>query len=333
MINDAAIGYWKSTGYTDRDIARVCSEIDDRFLAARIEFNADGNLTVTVSSKVNKTRQGHVPACVRFLEAIQNLWDYPRHGSFILWLEDGMWEAESEYSRRAPIIAFGRRNTDYQTLLMPDPAFLFSNGFVLDRLEISETESHLTWHDKKPTLFWRGAASGAEEQGDNWLNAPRINISCISKNMGDPSKLDAAISYVDNLPAEHMKQRLRDCGIIAEYRQFKDFLSYRYLLDIDGFCCAWKSLFLKLSSGSLVVKTQSDFLQWYHERIIPWVHYIPVMKDYSDIMQILDWLAAHDNEARQISANARSLMDKIDYYDASKAFAELISCIIACQRR
>ena len=333
MINDSALAYWKNTRYSSDDISRVCKQIDNSFLAARVDFQGDGTLTVTMTKRVDETKEGHLPACVRFLRELIGLWNCSSiRGSVILWLEDGLWDAECIFSRQAPILAFGKKSSDYQTLLMPDPAFLFSQGYLLDREEIQDIESSLSWSEKKPTLFWRGAASGFEVQGDNWLNAPRVRLPCISKEMAEPSKLDAAISLVKNLPSKHLIERIEKCGITADYLPFSEFLKYRYLVDIDGFCCAWKSLYLKLASHSTVVKVQSDYIQWFADRLFPWIHYVPLRSDYSDLNHILHWLSEHDSEAQQISSNARNLIKEIDYYDASKAMAQLLPQLFEYQR-
>jgi len=36
----------------------------------------------------------------------------------------------------------------------------------------------------------------------------------------------------------------------------------------------------------------------------PWVHYVPVARDLSDLVETIDWLRAHESEAREISFNA-----------------------------
>jgi len=36
----------------------------------------------------------------------------------------------------------------------------------------------------------------------------------------------------------------------------------------------------------------------------PWVHYVPVAHDLSDLFEIIDWLRENDDKAKKISENA-----------------------------
>ena len=82
---------------------------------------------------------------------------------------------------------------------------------------------------------------------------------------------------------------------------------FRYHIDIDGASNAWRSLFLKLLSGSPVVKVESawGFRQWYYDRLVPWVNYVPVRSDLADFIEAVEWIKAHDDEAQKIGQAGR----------------------------
>ncbi|WP_267895632.1 glycosyl transferase family 90 [Polynucleobacter acidiphobus] len=79
--------------------------------------------------------------------------------------------------------------------------------------------------------------------------------------------------------------------------------TFKYLIDVDGNSNAWSSLFLKLLSGSVVLKVESEdgYKQWYYDRLIPWQHYVPVNKDLSDLQEKLDWLRDNDDRAKKLA--------------------------------
>ncbi|THU83175.1 hypothetical protein K435DRAFT_871552 [Dendrothele bispora CBS 962.96] len=56
---------------------------------------------------------------------------------------------------------------------------------------------------------------------------------------------------------------------------------YKYLLDIDG--NAWSSRFKRLMSGNSVVFKSTVYGEWWTERVQPWVHFVPVQVDLSDL--------------------------------------------------
>ncbi|WVF68121.1 hypothetical protein IAT40_002884 [Kwoniella sp. CBS 6097] len=58
-------------------------------------------------------------------------------------------------------------------------------------------------------------------------------------------------------------------------------LDYKYIIDVDG--NAWSARFKRLlAAGSLVFKA-TIMPEWWTDRIQPWVHYVPIQMDYSDL--------------------------------------------------
>ncbi|KAJ7651125.1 glycosyl transferase family 90-domain-containing protein [Roridomyces roridus] len=92
--------------------------------------------------------------------------------------------------------------------------------------------------------------------------------------------------------------------------------NYKYVIDIDG--NGWSGRFKRLlTSNSLVFKT-TLYPEWYSDRIVPWVHYIPVQLDLSDLHDTLlffrgiglNAVGAHDELAREIARAGRAWSQK-----------------------
>lgn len=49
--------------------------------------------------------------------------------------------------------------------------------------------------------------------------------------------------------------------------------------------------------GFVIIKQESPVVQWFYEDMKPYVHYVPVAHDLSDILKVIDWLRAHDAKA------------------------------------
>lgn len=252
-------------------------------------------------------------------------------GTFLVWLEDGMWDTHRELPRRAPMLAFCRKRSDPYTFLLPDPVFLQSLGYIQERAEISAIEQTIGWQNKKPAAFWRGSGSGIGMETHGWMEVPRVKLSYLSKQLNDKSKLDAAISEVLNYGAPELNERVHNLGIAGEHRPFPEFLRYKYLIDVDGYANAWKSCFTKLCSSSVVLKIQSEWEQWYYNRLLPWVHYAPVRSDLSDIVQIIDWCRAHDQQCQQMVLNAHELVHSLTFENAKAELIALLREILDCQ--
>jgi len=60
-------------------------------------------------------------------------------------------------------------------------------------------------------------------------------------------------------------------------------------------------------SPLLKVASRHGYRQWYYDRLKPWVHYVPVAADLSDLMARVEWLRANDQQARDIGQAGRDL--------------------------
>jgi hypothetical protein len=92
-----------------------------------------------------------------------------------------------------------------------------------------------------------------------------------------------------------------------------EFLKYKYLLDVDGMVNAWSALFWKLSSKSVVLKVDSHWEEWYYDQLVPWIHYIPVKGDSSDLYEKYLWAEANEEKVLEIIRNANELVYKQRY--------------------
>jgi hypothetical protein len=61
-----------------------------------------------------------------------------------------------------------------------------------------------------------------------------------------------------------------------------------------------------LASGAVVLKYFTQGFPFYHSALEPWVHYVPLKKDLSDLLETLRWLKANDDRARQIGDAGRA---------------------------
>nr|ODN77252.1 hypothetical protein L203_06332 [Cryptococcus depauperatus CBS 7841] len=62
-------------------------------------------------------------------------------------------------------------------------------------------------------------------------------------------------------------------------------LNYKYVLDIDG--NAWSARFKRLLASESLIFKATIMPEWWTDRIQPWVHYVPVQMDYSDLYDTL----------------------------------------------
>ena len=66
--------------------------------------------------------------------------------------------------------------------------------------------------------------------------------------------------------------------------------------------------FAFLFSGSLVFKPTA-FTEYFRDWLKPYVHYIPVEMDLSDLESKVQWALEHDAEAKQIAMNGQKFAE------------------------
>ena len=92
------------------------------------------------------------------------------------------------------------------------------------------------------------------------------------------------------------------------YLTIDEQLKYKYLIVIEGNDVA-TSLKWSLLSNSLVIMSKPIIESWLMEGLLkPYVHYVPLKDDFSDLEEILEWCKLNDNECKQISKNASEYM-------------------------
>ncbi len=199
------------------------------------------------------------------------------------------------------------------TCLLPDIFFFESAGYDEER-EAART-STLAWSNRTPILFWRGVTTGerrfdppAEGEPDDLSWLPRLDLCRHARASSMARHYDFGINTIVQMPEPHLIARIEASGLMADHVQRSAFRAYKYLLVIDGNSNAWSALFNNLLTGACVLKVNSprNFRQWYSQDLKPWIHYIPIEADLSDLDDIIAWLLTHDEDAQAIGAAGKA---------------------------
>lgn len=91
-------------------------------------------------------------------------------------------------------------------------------------------------------------------------------------------------------------------------------IKYKYILDIDGNSSTWDATAWKLNSGSVLFKTDGAWRQWFYDEFRPWIHYVPIKDDFSDIDDKFTWCETHQDECRAMIRACKALFQKVYHY-------------------
>ncbi|KAJ7489311.1 glycosyl transferase family 90-domain-containing protein [Mycena latifolia] len=195
------------------------------------------------------------------------------------------------------------------------------------------------WDDKiDERLLWRGSNTGIfHSSRTRWQNSQRIGLMRAANDMrgtipilsplksetepvGEPvevrkSRLNPGIMDVafagdpimcDPETCEHL-QKIFPWRRPQSVREAGD---YKYVIDVDG--NGWSGRFKRLITSKSLVFKATIYPEWYIDRIAPWVHYVPVALDLSDLHDAVIFFrgdasgaGAHEDLARKIAMAGR----------------------------
>lgn len=221
-----------------------------------------------------------------------------------------------------PGLAFCDNRPEY--FLVPDAVFVLHRGYTAMRRVA--TEQAVPWRERLPIGYWRGGTSGhPTDRALGWRALPRIRLCAIGQE--NQNLIDAGITHIAQMPDTKSEQELRNSGVMRPFIPAEEFRRYKYQIDIDGNTNSWPGLFQKLLTGSPVLKVASQYgyRQWYYDRLRPWINFVPVTSDMSDLVEKVGWLRENDDAARRIGENGQALAMSLRYDSELKAAGRTIA--------
>jgi glycosyl transferase family 90 len=196
--------------------------------------------------------------------------------------------------------------------LIPDSIFMDTRGYHSMREYFAQ--NFLPWERRSPIAFWRGSTTGSPlDRNVGWRSLPRIRLCEIGAQ--HPDLIDAGITKVGQIDDAGAEGWIRNSGLMRPYVAAGSFQQYKYQIDIDGNTTSWPGLFMKLQTGSVVLKVppRDGFEQWFYDRLRPWINFIPLAADMSDLVDKVQWLRGNDVAARTIGEAGYHLAENLTY--------------------
>ena len=191
-------------------------------------------------------------------------------------------------------------------VLMPDFEVLSGRNWKYLR-QIYRANRKYPWPNRREQCVWRGGISK-----DCYLSSgfeKMVRTKAVTLSLENPLLLNAKFVASDSIPNHH-ETYAQYPSYFGNQITIEDHLEYKYQLLIDGNSSSYSRAYWQLFSNSLIFKQQSDFIQWYWSDLKPYVHYIPVKEDLSDLISSIEWARDNDTEALQIALNARAFGDQ-----------------------
>ena len=168
-----------------------------------------------------------------------------------------------------------------------------------DRMEavVKKRPKEPLFRDKIPQVVWRGAPTGYGF-GNNIPFRSVSRETLLKKHAGSLSPFINVGLVIKKAVHETWKKYQK------EEMSLDQLLKYKYLLSVEGNDVA-TNLKWVLASNSLVVMPEPQVSSWFMEDALrPYVHYLPVRDDFSDLEKQIEWAEKHRKKCEKMIVNA-----------------------------
>lgn len=162
----------------------------------------------------------------------------------------------------------------------------------------------IEWAEKTPIVIFRGQATGA---GFDQHTNQRLKAYAIGAKR--PELFDIKFNKFSYRIRKHRSseyiQELKFPGQFtkAPFMTPQEQSNYKFILNLEGHVAAYR-LSYELSFQSCILLAGSRWKLWYSHLIVPWIHYVPVKEDLSDLVEKAEWCLANDKKCKKIAQNA-----------------------------
>ncbi|KAH8903926.1 hypothetical protein BR93DRAFT_861790, partial [Coniochaeta sp. PMI_546] len=180
------------------------------------------------------------------------------------------------------------------------------------------------WSRKKNAAYWTGSSTGGYWSRDTWRQGHRQRLATMGMHKQERNftylrpAADASVGFhpyssaaFDSSLFSIALTRIVGCTDEAVCNEQKTFFNlprridseleafrYRYVLDIDG--NSYSGRFYRFIASRSVPLKVSIFREWHDERLVPWLHYIPVSPSMDELPELMRFLAT-TSEGQRIS--------------------------------
>jgi hypothetical protein len=170
------------------------------------------------------------------------------------------------------------------------------------------------WNKKKDIAIFRGSATGCGitiETNQRLMaaylstqNYKLLDVGITNWNPRLKKYTDKPLGFINKRSLSNKQDNisLDDGTFINNY----DKSCHKYILNIDGHVSAFRLSF-ELSMNSVILLVESEYEMWYSSLLKQNIHYIPIKKDLSDLIDKIKWCKKNDTKCKKIAQNALHL--------------------------
>ncbi|KAG8928009.1 capsule-associated protein CAP1 [Tulasnella sp. 418] len=316
VLGGPFVAEWKGDGSVWDEFRRTC---DPSSAARRILASRRSSANNTPKNRLAKAGGSvKLDSDFSFSETVDDNFDFcahpwarPHHGHFF-----SDWRT---ISALYPVFSPGKAE-GYSDIIIPSHYYYFpSKGYTYGYdpanplVSKDFDDGEVPWQNKTNKIFWRGSTTGGGSSPPGFVSQYQRHRFIAMVSDASDAKRTVAFRYPHNsseyvlssVPVTELNKDIMDAGFtkaigcvlypggcegMKKALRFTDAVplgqhwQHKYLIDIDGmgYSARW---FAFLKSSSAVMKT-TVYKEFFSDWIQPWLHYIPLSSDYSEIYNI-----------------------------------------------
>lgn len=162
------------------------------------------------------------------------------------------------------------------------------------------------------------------------LHRCRLVYSSAANRTADQTPLvDAKLALPVLDVRQNFPKTINGIDLYGERVSIEDMLAYKAIIMLEGNDVS-SGLKWALYSNSVVMTQTPTKTSWAMEELLePWVHYIPLADDLSDVEDMMRWVIDHDDEAQEIANRGRVWISDLVFHpdaetDEQHVFDEIL---------
>jgi len=198
----------------------------------------------------------------------------------------------------------------FNDILYPSPYYQME----LETGDYKEEEDP-DWDDKLDRVYWAGSATGGNSNPENWMEMHRqrltlmtatdstLLVNLLERTSGIWQSFQttwSSISDMFHFKITRIVQCTDEACDLMEQRFIKGesdpasaALESKYALDMDG--NTFSGRYYRLLKSKVCVLKHTIFNEWHDDRLVPWVHFVPVSAGAEEIGETMRFLTREKN--------------------------------------
>lgn len=160
--------------------------------------------------------------------------------------------------------------------------------------------------EKNDNLLWRGAPTGPfVDRGDGQGYSPRYYVARLGPlSEGIDIKYGPVYDkgFASDIPASELN------ALCGGHMPLREQLSSKFLLSLEGNDVSSGLKWMMASNSTVVMPTPTTETWFCEGELEPWVHYVPVAADLSDLNEIYSWCRDNISACEEIARNGTSFV-------------------------